>query len=84
MQRKILVGGMVAAAALLSAAVPASALEYEVEIRNLSRQVITPPLIITEEQIDEAIDILDRSLEIADREAVETDVAASRSCEYKK
>ena len=46
--------------------------------------VITPPLIITEEEIDEAIDILDKSLEIGDREAVETDVPASRSCEYKK
>jgi len=44
--------------------------------------VITPPLIITEDQIDEAIAILDKSLEIADKEAVETDVAASRSCEY--
>jgi len=44
--------------------------------------VITPPLIITEGQIDEAIAILDKSLEIADKEAVETDVAASRSCEY--
>ncbi|MBE9544282.1 MAG: aminotransferase class III-fold pyridoxal phosphate-dependent enzyme, partial [Proteobacteria bacterium] len=46
--------------------------------------VITPPLIITEDQIDEAIAILDKSLEIADKEAVETDVSASRSCEYKK
>ncbi len=46
--------------------------------------VITPPLIITEDQIDEAIDILDKSLEIADKESVETDVPASRSCEYKK
>jgi taurine--2-oxoglutarate transaminase len=46
--------------------------------------VITPPLIITEDQIDEAIAILDKSLEIADKEAVETDVAASRSCEYTK
>jgi len=44
--------------------------------------VITPPLIITEDQIDEAIAILDKSLEIADKEAVETDVVASRSCEY--
>jgi taurine--2-oxoglutarate transaminase len=44
--------------------------------------VITPPLIITEDQIDEAIAILDKSLEVADKEAVETDVAASRSCEY--
>ena len=46
--------------------------------------VITPPLIITEDQIDEAIAILDKSLEIADKEAVETDVAASRSCDYAK
>jgi taurine--2-oxoglutarate transaminase len=46
--------------------------------------VIAPPLIITEEQIDEAIRILDKSLQVGDKEAVETDVAASRSCEYKK
>ena len=44
--------------------------------------VITPPLIITEEEIDEAIHILDKSLEIGDKEAVETDTPASRSCEY--
>ena len=45
--------------------------------------VIAPPLIITEEQIDEAIDILDKALQIGDTEAVETDVAVSKSCEYK-
>jgi taurine--2-oxoglutarate transaminase len=44
--------------------------------------VIAPPLIITEEQIDEAIHILDKSLEIADKEAVETDTPVSRSSEY--
>jgi len=44
--------------------------------------VITPPLIINEQEIDEAIDILDKSLEIADKEAVETDVPAARSCDY--
>ena len=44
--------------------------------------VIAPPLIITEEQIDEAISILDKSLKVGDKAAVETDVAASRSCEY--
>ena len=44
--------------------------------------VITPPLIITEAEIDEAIHILDKSLEIGDKEAVETDTPASRSCEY--
>ena len=45
--------------------------------------VIAPPLIITEEQIDEAIHILDKSLEIADNEAVETDTPVSRSSEYR-
>jgi taurine--2-oxoglutarate transaminase len=44
--------------------------------------VITPPLIITEEEIDEAIHVLDKSLEIGDKEAVETDTPASRSCDY--
>jgi taurine--2-oxoglutarate transaminase len=44
--------------------------------------MISPPLIITEEQIDEAIHILDKSLDIGDKEAVETDTPASRSCEY--
>jgi taurine--2-oxoglutarate transaminase len=45
--------------------------------------VIAPPLIITEEQIDEAIEIIDKSLKIGDEQAVETDVAASHSAEYK-
>jgi taurine--2-oxoglutarate transaminase len=44
--------------------------------------VIAPPLIITEEQIDEGVDILDRSLKIGDEEAVSTGTAASRSSEY--
>ena len=44
--------------------------------------VIAPPLIITEGQIDEAVDILDRSLKIGDQQAVETDVAVSHSAEY--
>jgi taurine--2-oxoglutarate transaminase len=46
--------------------------------------VIAPPLIITEEQIDEAIDILDTALKIGDAQAVETDVPAFRSSEYTK
>jgi taurine--2-oxoglutarate transaminase len=46
--------------------------------------VIAPPLIITADQIDEAIDILDRALEAGDREAVETDVPVSKSSEYTK
>jgi taurine--2-oxoglutarate transaminase len=46
--------------------------------------VIAPPLIITEEEVDEALAVLDKSLEIADREALDTDVAVSRSSEYVK
>jgi taurine--2-oxoglutarate transaminase len=45
--------------------------------------VLTPPLIITEAQVDEALDILDKALEIGDREAVETNVPVSRSCQYR-
>ncbi len=44
--------------------------------------VIAPPLIITKEQVDEAVDILDKSLKIGDAEAVHTSVAASRSAEF--
>jgi len=46
--------------------------------------VIAPPLIITPDQIDEAISIIDKSLKIGDAEAVSTDVPPSRSSEYKK
>ena len=42
---------------------------------------IAPPLIITEDQVDEGIEVLDRVLKIADREAVHTDIPASRSTE---
>jgi taurine--2-oxoglutarate transaminase len=43
---------------------------------------IAPPLIITEDQIDEAISILDESLEVADKEADHTGVPVSTSSEY--
>jgi taurine--2-oxoglutarate transaminase len=46
--------------------------------------VVTPPLTITEEEIDEGIAVLDESLKIADKEAVSTDVPASRTSEYGK
>jgi len=42
---------------------------------------IAPPLIITEEQIDEGVAILDRALQIADQEVVHTDTPAVRSTE---
>ena len=45
---------------------------------------IAPPLIITEEQVDEGIEVLDRALKIADREVVHTDVPGSRSAEIFK
>jgi taurine--2-oxoglutarate transaminase len=44
--------------------------------------VIAPPLVITEEQIDEGINVLDKSLAIADREVESTGIEASRSSEY--
>jgi taurine--2-oxoglutarate transaminase len=49
-----------------------------------STLVIAPPVIITEAQIDEAISVLDKALEIGDKNAIETGVPVSRSCEYKR
>ncbi len=46
--------------------------------------VLTPPLIITEAQVDEAIDILDKALETGDQEAADTNVPVSHSCQYRK
>jgi taurine--2-oxoglutarate transaminase len=44
--------------------------------------VIAPPLIITEDQVDEALAVLDQSLQIADKEAIETGAPVSHSTEY--
>jgi adenosylmethionine-8-amino-7-oxononanoate aminotransferase len=44
--------------------------------------MIAPPLIITEQQIDEALEILEKSLDIGDREAEKTGVPVSRSSEF--
>mgnify|MGYP000362529536 CR=1 FL=1 len=46
--------------------------------------IIAPPLIITEEEVDQAMDILDKSLEIGDREAVSTGLPASKSSQFNK
>jgi len=46
--------------------------------------VIAPPLIITEAQVDEALAVLDKSLAIADTEAVDTGAAVCHSTEYQK
>jgi len=45
--------------------------------------VIAPPLIITEAQVDEALAALDQSLEIADKEAVDTGASVSHSTDYR-
>ncbi len=71
--------------ALMTAKISGDAMKNGLYISSwYDTMVITPPLIITEEEIDEAIHILDKSLEIGDKEAIETDTPASRSCEYKK
>jgi taurine--2-oxoglutarate transaminase len=44
--------------------------------------IVAPPLIITEAEVDEAIAILDKSLTIADEEAVTTDAPLSKSSEF--
>ncbi len=44
--------------------------------------IIAPPLIITEDQIEEAIEILDKSLTIADEKTVSTGLEASKSSEF--
>ncbi|MFH1139820.1 MAG: aminotransferase class III-fold pyridoxal phosphate-dependent enzyme [Pseudomonadota bacterium] len=44
--------------------------------------VIAPPLIITEDQVDQAIAVLDKCLEIADREADAAGLPVSRSSEF--
>ncbi len=44
--------------------------------------VVAPPLIITKDQVDEALELLSQALEVADQEAVDTDVSASRSSEF--
>ncbi|MCD6143334.1 aminotransferase class III-fold pyridoxal phosphate-dependent enzyme [Thermococcus sp.] len=43
--------------------------------------LIAPPLTITKEQVDEAIDILDEALKVADKEAEKTDTPPSKSSE---
>jgi adenosylmethionine-8-amino-7-oxononanoate aminotransferase len=45
--------------------------------------IIAPPLIITTEEVDEAIAIIDKSLEIGDKETESTDVPLSKSSKYK-
>ena len=44
--------------------------------------ILAPPLIITEAQVDEAIAVLDKALEIADAETESCDVPVSHSSEF--
>ena len=44
--------------------------------------IIAPPLIITKEEVDEAVQVLDQALVAADREAAQTDVRVSTSSEF--
>ncbi|MBN1835540.1 MAG: aminotransferase class III-fold pyridoxal phosphate-dependent enzyme [Spirochaetales bacterium] len=44
--------------------------------------IVAPPLIITEAQIDEGIDALDKALKLADEQTTNTGISASRSSEY--
>jgi len=46
-----------------------------------SHLLIAPPLIITEEEVDRACEILDEALKVADKEAEHTDVPPSMSSE---
>ena len=69
--------------ALMTAKIAADAMKNGVYMAAwYDTLVIAPPLIITEEEIDEGTGVLDKSLEIGDREAVSTDTPASRSSEY--
>jgi taurine--2-oxoglutarate transaminase len=66
--------------ALMTDAIAAEALKLGLYlVAWYDNLVIAPPLIITEEQVDEGIDILDRALQVADREVEHTDSPGSRS-----
>ena len=43
--------------------------------------IVAPPLIITEDQVDEGIELLDKALSVADQEVVHTGTPGSRSAE---
>jgi taurine--2-oxoglutarate transaminase len=71
--RKVLVANKVAA----------DAMEQGIYVLSwYDTMIIAPPLIITEDEVDEAIKVLDKSLTIADEETVTTDVPLSRSSEF--
>jgi len=70
---------------LMTGRVCADAMQRGVYINPwIGTLVIAPPLIITEAQVDEAIAAMDKSLEIADKAAIDTGTAVSHSTEYGK
>lgn len=70
--------------ALMTGRVAADAMQRGVYISPwYDTLVIAPPLIITEAQVDEALAALDLSLQIADKEAVDTGTPVSHSTEYR-
>jgi taurine--2-oxoglutarate transaminase len=70
--------------ALMTGRVAADAMQRGVYISPwYDTLVIAPPLIITEAQVDEALAALDSSLQIADKEAVDTGTPVSHSTEYR-
>lgn len=69
--------------ALMTGKIAAEAMKNGLYISSwYDNLVIAPPLIITEEQVDEALAILDQALAVGDREAVDTGLPASRSTAY--
>jgi len=67
---------------LMTDRIAAEALQLGLYIQSwYDNLIIAPPLIITEEQVDEGIEILDKVLTIADPEVVHTDVPGQRSSE---
>jgi taurine--2-oxoglutarate transaminase len=71
--------------ALMTGRVAADAMQRGVYISPwYDTLVIAPPLIINETQVDTALEALDRSLEIADQEALDTGTPVSHSTEYRK
>jgi taurine--2-oxoglutarate transaminase len=69
---------------LMTSKIAADAMERGVYVAAwYDNLIVAPPLIITEDEFDEAFIALDRALQLGDKEARETTVRASRSSEFK-
>jgi len=68
---------------LITGQVAAKAMEQGVYIAAwYDNLIVAPPLIITEAEVDEAMQALDAALQVADQAAVETDFPFSKSSEF--